>query len=170
MEYDKDYFDTILIIDDDLVNRKVLAKIFSNTYKIAEVSSGSDGLSEILTNRNRFCAILLDVVMPGMNGIEVLRHLAKMKILEEVPVFLITAENEAEIGREAYQLGVVDIIMKPVVSYMVQRRVESVIELFVTRKSLHNIVESQKNKLIEQADRIFQLNRGMIESVAYCSN
>ncbi len=161
-----DYFDTILIIDDDMVNRKILAKIFSDTYGIREAANGSAGLSEVLTDRQRFCAILLDVVMPGMSGIEVLRHLKKMKILEEIPVFLITAEYQDEIEKEAYQLGVMDVILKPVVPYMVRRRVESIIELFSTRKSLHDVVQAQKSELLEQADRINQLNRGMIEAMA----
>ncbi len=51
------YFDTILIIDDDVVNRKILAKIFSDTYAIREAPNGSAGLSEILTRRQNFCAI-----------------------------------------------------------------------------------------------------------------
>lgn len=165
-QHDNNYFNTILIIDDDMVNRKILAKIFADTYDIREATSGSAGLSEILTNRQNFCAILLDVIMPGMDGIEVLRHLAKLKILEEIPVFLITAENENEMEREAYQLGVMDVIIKPVVPYVVRRRVQSIIELFATRKHLHNVIETQTSKLMEQAGRITQLNRGMIEALA----
>ncbi len=165
-QYNADYFDTILIIDDDSVNRKILAKIFSDTYAIKEVSNGSAGLSEILTNRHHFCAILLDVVMPGMSGLEVLRHLEKMKIQEKIPVFLITAEHESELEREAYQLGVMDVILKPVIPYMVRRRVQSVIELFATRERLHNVIETQKFELQKQAGRINELNRGMIEALA----
>ncbi len=104
--------------------------------------------------------------MPGMSGIEVLQHLAEMKIPEKIPVFLITAEGGDEMEREAYRLGVMDVIIKPVISYVVRRRVQSVIELFATRKSLHNVVETQKSELMIQAERIMQLNRGMIEALA----
>lgn len=161
-----DYGSTILIIDDDAINRKILAKIFSDIYAIKEVSSGSAGLSEILMNRQNYCAILLDVVMPGMNGIEVLQHLKKMKILDTVPVFLITAEHEDEMEREAYRLGVMDVIIKPVIPYLVRRRVQSVIELFSTRKYLHSVIDQQKSELLRQTDKIIQLNRGMIEALA----
>lgn len=163
---DRDDFDTILIIDDDQLNRKILAKIFSDCYAIREAASGSAGLSEILTDQRRFCAVLLDVVMPGMDGIEVLRHLEKMRLLEEIPVFLITAEDAGGIEREAYQLGVMDVIRKPVAPHVVLRRVQSVIELFAARKRLHHMVETQKSELMKQADRIVQLNRGMIEALA----
>lgn len=165
-QYEKDNFDTVLIIDDDMVNRKILVKIFSDSYATQEAASGSEGLSEILTNKERFCAILLDVVMPGMNGIEVLRHLEKMKISKEIPIFLITAESEGEIVREAYQLGVMDVIIKPVTPHVVYRRVQSVIELYATRKRLYHMVQTQKSELLKQAERITHLNRGMIEALA----
>jgi len=165
-QQNKDSLNTILIIDDDMINRQILAKLFSDIYEIREAANGSAGLSEILTGHERLCAILLDVVMPGMSGIEVLRHLKKMKILEEIPVFLITAEHQNVIEQEAYQLGVMDVILKPIVPYLVRRRVESVIELFTARKSLHDLVQAQKSELMEQAVRINQLNRGMIEAMA----
>lgn len=165
-QHNRDNFNTILIIDDDFVNRKILAKIFSDMYEIREAANGSAGLSEILTNRQKFCAIFLDVVMPGMNGIEVLRHLKKMKIPEKIPIFLITAEYEDEMAREAYRLGVMDVIIKPVVSYVVRRRVKSVVELFATRERLHTVIDNQNTELIKQAERISELNRGMIEALA----
>jgi len=165
-QQNEEYGSSILIIDDDAVNRKILARIFSDIYTIKEVTSGSAGLSEILTNRQSFCAILLDVVMPGMNGIEVVRHLKKMKILDTIPVFLVTAEHEDEMEREAYGLGVMDVIIKPVIPYLVRRRVQSVIELFSTRKHLHSVIEQQKSELKRQTDKIIQLNRGMIEALA----
>ena len=165
-QHNRDNFNTILIIDDDFVNRKILAKIFSDMYEIREAANGSAGLSEILTNRQKFCAIFLDVVMPGMNGIEVLRHLKKMKIPEKIPIFLITAEYEDEMAREAYRLGVMDVIIKPVVSYVVRRRVKSVVELFATRERLHTVIDNQNTELLKQAERISELNRGMIEALA----
>ena len=71
----RDFFNTILIIDDDMINRKILAKIFSKKYNTVEAKNGSEALSEVLVDRKRFCAILLDVVMPEMSGMEVLQHL-----------------------------------------------------------------------------------------------
>ncbi len=165
-QHNRDNFNTILIIDDDFVNRKILAKIFSDMYEIREAANGSAGLSEILTNRQKFCAIFLDVVMPGMNGIEVLRHLKKMKIPEKIPIFLITAEYEDEMAREAYRLGVMDVIIKPVVSYVVRRRGKSVVGLFATRERLHTVIDNQNTELLKQAERISELNRGMIEALA----
>lgn len=172
MEQDKKYSgngthaNTILIIDDDKITRNILKKIFSDLYAVREAESGHMGLAEILNGRDIFCAVLLDVVMPEMDGIEVLRHLKKIGVLERIPVFLITGEREEKVVKEAYQLGVMDVIVKPVISYQVRRRVQSIVELFETRKRLNYVVQSQKTELVKQADKIIQLNRGMIEALA----
>ncbi|MDE6740569.1 MAG: HD domain-containing protein, partial [Lachnospiraceae bacterium] len=115
---------------------------------------------------NKLCAILLDVMMPGMNGIEVLRHLKRMGVIERIPVFIITADTSAGVMKEAYELGVMDFISKPVVSYMVVRRVLSIVELFEARKHLKTVVVNQGLELLDQAQRIIELNQGMIETLA----
>lgn len=168
LEYasDNTVSNTILIVDDDVINRKILRKIFSDYYQVREAENGRTGLAQILDPRNHFCAILLDVLMPEMNGIEVLRRLKAMGRVEKTPVFLITAESTENVMREAYQLGVMDVISKPVIPYVVLRRVQSIIELFEARKHLNDVVESQSIELLAQADRIIQLNQGMIEALA----
>ncbi|MBD5160437.1 MAG: response regulator [Oscillibacter sp.] len=158
--------DMILIVDDDAINRKVLGKIFSAYYQVEEAENGRIGIDKLMANPKRCCAILLDVMMPEMSGIEVLRYLKARDMLVKIPVFLITAEQSTDMEREAYQLGVMDIIRKPVVSYVVLRRVQSVIELFEARKHLRIVVADQSRALLEQAERIIQLNQGMIEALA----
>lgn len=157
---------TILIVDDDPINRRVLRKLFSGDYEIEEAENGLDGLEKVLKFADRLCAILLDVVMPKMTGIEALRQLKELGIPDKIPVFLITAESGQDVIREAYELGVMDVISKPVVPYIVLRRVKSVIELFEARKRLRRVVESQNVELLNQQEKIIQLNRGMIETLA----
>lgn len=158
--------DCILIVDDDPVNRKILGKLFSTYYTVMEAEDGQTGLEQILNPDNRLCAVLLDVMMPGMSGIEVLRKLRERRLLEKIPVFLITADTSADVMKEAYELGVMDVISKPVVSYIVVRRVRSVVELFEARKHLSGVVRQQNITLLEQAKKIIELNQGMIEALA----
>lgn len=132
--------DSILIVDDDPVNRKILGKLFSEFYAIIEAGDGLAGMEQILDKNNRICAILLDVMMPGINGIEVVRRLKELELLKKIPVFLITSENSTSVMKEAYELGVMDVIGKPFVSYVVVRRVRSVVELFEARKHLSSVV------------------------------
>lgn len=156
---------TILIIDDDEFNRAILNNLFSGSYAIMEAENGKEGLEAVFQNRHRLCAILLDVVMPEMSGLEVLRRLKEADILERIPVFLITSEVGTAI-RQGYDLGAMDVISKPIVPYLVLRRVNSVIELFQVRRKLEHRVEDQEAELLEKTRQILELNQGMIESLS----
>ena len=159
-------YDTILIVDDDEINRAILENIFSSQYKVAEADNGRTGLEKILSHKEQLCAVLLDVVMPEMDGLQVLRRLKEEGIPSYIPIFLITAEASDATMREAYELGVMDVISKPVIPYMVDRRVKSVVELYQARRRLGNVVERQQSELLRQAEQIIELNRGMIESLS----
>lgn len=156
----------LLVVDDDPLNRAILHNIFQNFYQIEEAENGRQGLEAVAKYQDRLCALLLDVVMPELDGIQVLRQLADQGFPERTPVFLITAEATADNVREAYNLGVMDVIQKPVEPYVVLRRVQSVIELYQARKRLSGQVESQAAQLLEAAQQIIQLNQGMIEALA----
>ena len=158
--------DTMLIVDDDEINRGILENIFSAAYRIEEAANGREGLAKILADHGRLCAVLLDVMMPEMDGLQVLQALQAQAIPERIPIFLITAEASGDTMREAYRMGVMDVISKPVIPYVVQRRVHSVVELFRARKRLGNVVAQQQSELLRQAGQIIELNRGMIEALS----
>lgn len=157
---------TLIVIDDDEINRGILENLFSPVYVVEEAENGKEGLRKLLADPERYCAVLLDVMMPEMDGLEVLRHLEKASLLDKVPVFLITAETSDATMKEAYRLGVMDVISKPVVPYVVLRRVNSVVELFRARKRLSSVVERQQSELLEKAQKIIELNQGMIEALS----
>lgn len=156
----------LLIIDDSAINRAVLAEIFRPLYQIEEAENGRDGLARLLARQEEICAVLLDVVMPVMDGIQLLRLLQEQGIPEKIPVFLVTADPSDEVTREAYSLGVMDVIGKPVVPHIVSRRVCSVIELFQARRKLARAVEEQQAEIERQTREIVELNKGMIEALA----
>ena len=165
-QYQTNPLDTILIIDDDEINRGILGNLFSPFYTILEAENGRSGLEILLGHQAELCAVLLDVVMPNMSGLEVLRHLNQDGISSQIPIFLITAEAHDAIMKEAYELGVMDVISKPIIPYVVERRVNSVVELFQARKRLENVAEQQQSKLLEQATQIVSLSMGIIESLS----
>lgn len=158
--------DTILIVDDDEINRAILENIFSIHYQVETAENGREGLEKIHALQDRLCAVLLDVVMPEMDGLQVLQHLNEEGVPERIPIFLITSETSDDTMREAYHLGVMDVIGKPVLPYLVDRRVNSVVELYQARRRLGNVVERQQSELLRQAEQIIELNRGMIESLS----
>ena len=156
----------MLIIDDDDMNREILANIFEDIYKSDHACNGKEGLQMIYDNQETYCAILLDVMMPIMNGIEVLEALSEQMIASKIPIFLITAERSNEVMRKGYELGVMDIIEKPVIPFVIRRRILSVVELFESRKQLAKKVEYQDWELLKKAKEIIALNEGLIESLA----
>lgn len=157
---------TILIIHDEEINRAILSNIFQSQYGILEAKDGVDGLNTIDLCAESLSAILLDVIMPRMDGIQVLRQLHCMGLVEKVPVFLITADVGSSTMREAYQLGVMDVIFKPVVPYIVRRRVDSVVELFRARQRLGAEVERQRDQLLLQAQQLVEMSMGMVEALS----
>ena len=156
----------LLIVDDDAINCAILENIFEPYYSIQMAENGRVGLERILEMQEQLCAVLLDVMMPEMDGIQVLHQLKDRGLLKKIPVFLITAEASGNVMKEAYALGVMDVIGKPVTPYVVLRRVQSVVELFQARKRLSNVVQLQQADLLAQAQKIIDLNQGMIESLA----
>lgn len=158
--------DILLIVDDEESNRAILNNIFSSEYTIVEAEDGQAGLDVIQANCKNLSAIVLDVVMPGINGIEVLRRLHQQGLTDRIPVFLITADECSDTMREAYGLGVMDVILKPVVPYMVHRRVNSVVELFRARRKLGAEVERQRDQLLLQTRQLAEMGIGMVEALA----
>ena len=157
---------TMLIVDDDEMNRVVLAGIFAKDHPILEAANGEEALAIFAEHKGEICAILLDVQMPVMDGITMLERLAEDRVPERIPVFLITGENDKGVIHKAYNLGVMDVIPKPFTPTIVQRRVNSVMELFAARQHLSEVVAEQTEELREQNIQLQNLNMGMIEALA----
>ena len=98
--------DTLLIVDDNEINREVLDHIFSVFYPTEHAENGKVGLDKILACPENYCAVLLDVVMPEVNGIQVLHRLHEEGLMEKIPVFLITAESANSTLKKAYSFVV----------------------------------------------------------------
>ncbi len=156
----------ILIVDDDFINRELLKNIFSSFYTFEEAENGEEGLFQIRKHKDKLCAVILDVQMPKMTGIELLKIISGEGLTEQIPTFLITAQDDDDLVTEAYTLGVVDVVSKPVIPIVIQKRVKTVIELFSAREALSAKVEGQEKKLLENAKAIDELNRSTIEALA----
>ena len=108
---DDSHENMLLIVDDEEINRAILANLFGGTYQILEAEDGLAGLACIEAHADSLSAVLLDVVMPRLGGIELLRRLADRGLPDRVPVFLITSDTTISTMREAYELGVMDVIL-----------------------------------------------------------
>ena len=97
-------------------------------------------------NSSKIVTILLDLVMPKVNGIEVLKIIRREKIVEDVPIFIITADKSEETMYEAYELGVKDVLEKPFVPYFLKKRIESVIELYKVKEAQKKLLKDLNQK------------------------
>ena len=157
---------TILIVDDIELNRAILAELFDDLYDIEEAENGQQALDILEREHGKIFMVLLDIIMPVMDGFEVLQVMSEKRWIERVPVILITSENSDRAALQGYQLGVTDIINKPFNPEVVKRRVANIIELFMHKSSLEKLVSQQIGTLQKQAQKINQVNNFLIETLS----
>lgn len=156
----------LLIVDDMEINRAILCEAFKQDYELLEAENGEQALELLARYPARIAAVLLDVVMPVMDGFEALEHMYTEGYMQKIPVFLITADCTEKNIRRGYDMGVVDTIGKPIIPYFVQRRVNSVVELYQAREQLSGVVQVQEQALAEKAIEIQELNSSIIETLS----
>src|SRR5205807_9220265 len=119
---------SLLIVDDEELNREGLARhLQRHGYTVTTVRSGREAL-EVL-GEHRFDLVLLDVMMPGMNGLEVLKFLRRIDSLIDLPIIMVTAKGESEDIVEALELGANDYVTKPLDFSVVLARIRSQLAL-----------------------------------------
>ena len=153
---------TILIVDDVDINREILCEIFQDENTV-QAANGREALDIIAEKPEAVSVVLLDVVMPVMDGVAVLEEMKKRGWLDSIPVLLITGEATTEIERKAYRLGVSDIIKKPFDAFIVKQRTNNVIELYYNKRHLEEMVELQTKVLRRQAEELQSINDRIID-------
>ena len=133
----------ILIVDDSEMNRMILTDILEEEFEIVEAASGEEGLMILREQNMEISLVLLDIVMPGIDGFGVLEVMNKNHWIHDVPVVMISAENSTDYIARAYELGVTDFISRPFDSSVVYRRVNNTIMLYAKQKKLASMVADQ---------------------------
>ena len=155
--------DTILIVDDMEINRVILDGLFQEEYHLLEAENGEQALLLLRQYHENIAIMLLDVVMPVMDGYRVLQEMGANGLLDEVPVVVITADNSLEGELRAFDLGASDIIVKPFEPHVVKRRVHNIIELYLHKHNLEDMVGQQARKLRESNDVLVDALSSVIE-------
>src|SRR5262245_41538805 len=103
---------TLLIVDDEELNREGLARrLTKHDYAVVVAKNGREAIE--LLGARAFDLVLLDIMMPGMNGLEVLKFLRRVDSLLELPIIMVTAKGESDDIVEALELGANDYVTKP---------------------------------------------------------
>ena len=153
---------TILIVDDVDINREILCEMFQE-YDTVQAANGKEAIDIIEADPDAVSVVLLDIVMPVMDGVAVLEEMKRRGWIDSIPVLLITGEATTEIERRAYHLGASDIIKKPFDAFIVKQRAKNVIELYYNKRHLEEMVELQTKVLRKQAEELQNMNDRIID-------
>lgn len=131
---------TILLVDDEPANIAVLSDLLRGKYRVRAVASGAAALDQVVTHRREPDLVVLDLMMPEMDGFEVLRRLKADAQAREIPVIVLTADDRAEAEQRALELGAVDFVTKPIRPAAIHGRIAVRLELAAARRRLqeHN--------------------------------
>lgn len=140
----------VLIVDDMEMNREMLAVILEADYPIVEADSGKKAIEIMEEHQEDIAVILLDLIMPEMDGYEVLEELRRRSWLDKIPVLVISAESKVDAERRCFELGVSDFIHKPFDNAIVRNRVKNTVDLCTYRNELEEKVEQQTETLKKQ--------------------
>ena len=157
----------LLIADDSEMNRAILANMLESDYEIIEVSDGQEALSALQTFRGELAALLLDTVMPEMDGFTVLEEMNHRGWLEDLPVIMISAETGGTTIDHAFDLGASDYISRPFATGLVRRRIINTILLHAKKQQLVDVVaghffrqEKNNNVIIAILDYALEIRCG----------
>ena len=144
----------ILIVDDSKINRELLTEILQDKYQIIEAENGNECVEKLEKYGNDIALILLDIVMPKMDGFAVLEYMNQEQWIDDIPVIVISGEDSEESIWRAYESGAVDYIRRPFDMRIVYQRVFNMIKLYAKQRRLVKILTAQ----IEERENLSQIS------------
>lgn len=124
----------ILVVDDKGINRYMLGDIFREEYEVVEASGGQMAIDVMEADAANLAVVLLDIIMPVMNGFGVLDYMKKKNLLDRLPVVIVTDDDSEETSDRAFEYKVADLVVKPFAPKIIRRRVQNIIELYAYRE------------------------------------
>lgn len=124
----------ILVVDDKGIDRYMLGDIFRDEYEIVEASGGQMAIDIMETDAGNLAVVLLDIIMPVINGFGVLEYMKKKGLLDRLPVVIVTDDDSEETSDRAFEYKVADLVVKPFEPKVIRRRVQNIIELYAYRE------------------------------------
>ena len=157
----------ILIVDDSEINRQMLAEMLKQDFDILEAASGEKCVDMLQEQGGEISLILLDIIMPGMDGFDVLEYMNENHWIEEIPVIIISKDNSLASVTKAYKMGASEYIGRPFDAQVIYQRVYNVIKLYAKQRRLialvtEQIYEKEKNErmLVDLLSQIVELRNG----------
>ena len=155
----------LIVVDDIALNRAILNELFCDQYDVLEADNGKTAIEYIEKYSDEIAIVLLDLVMPIMDGFEVLRLMNESGLIKTIPVIMITGENDDEKTLMGYGLGVSDLVNKPFNSDIIHKRVNNVVDLYAHNRNLETKLREQREMLESQAKRLREANQSVINAL-----
>ena len=153
----------ILIADDSEMNRSILLDMLEEEYEIVEAENGAEAVAVLRQMGTEIALVLLDIVMPELDGFGVLDMMNKYHWIEDIPVIIISAESSSSYLERAFGLGVTDYISRPFDNLIVQRRVTNTILLYAKQKRLFDMVADQIMEKEKQSSLMIDILSHIVE-------
>ena len=157
----------ILVVDDSEMNREILIAMLGDDFDIIVAENGMECMELLKQYGKEISVVLLDIVMPLMDGFEVLTHMNRNRWIEDIPVIMISSDGSDAYIRRAFQLGVSDYISRPFDNRVVRQRVFNTIKLYAKQRRLIALVsdqihENEKNSqmMVEVLSQIVEFRNG----------
>ena len=156
----------ILIVDDSDMNREILTEILKQDYELLEAENGEVALRMLEQYGTGIALVMLDLVMPKMDGFQVLMVMNERRLLEDIPVIMISSADSGKYISEAYGFGVSDYIRRPFDARVVYQRVLNTIKLYSKQRRLLRLVTYQ----IQEKERSNRIMIGILSQIVEFRN
>jgi len=153
----------VLIVDDSELNREILADMLCDKYEVIEACDGREAIAIIQKYNSEISIVLLDLVMPDVDGFGVLEYMKKEEIIHDVPVITISSENNSESMHRSFELGSTDYITRPYDEFIVKNRIQNTIMLYSKQKKLIDIVAEQVYEKEKSNDLMINILSHIVE-------
>jgi putative two-component system response regulator len=153
----------ILVVDDDELNREILETILRGDYSILQAEDGEQALELFEKYHDGIAAVLLDLLMPKMDGYAVMDVMRQRGWIEHIPVLIISGETDIKIEKKCFEYGVSDFIRKPFDNTLVKKRVRNIVSLFQYQNELEEKVEEQTKKIQNSNENIIDILGSIVE-------
>ena len=157
--------DKILVVDDEFTNRMLLEGMLCADYEVAQAADGHEAIETLKNTESNALpsAILLDIMMPGVDGFEVLHFIKSTEKLKSIPVIFITAADDEKTEMRGLAEGAVDYIHKPFTFDIVKVRVVNAVELYKYQTKLEVMVDQKTRELQEKNEKMLEALATIIE-------
>lgn len=153
----------VLIIDDSSSNRWSLSQMLDDECEIIEAEDGEHGIEQLRLYGDDIAAVLLDIVMPGMSGFDVLQYMSERGWIEDIPVVMISAEKNEETVLRSFEMGASDYIPRPFDMRVVRHRVGNTIRLYARQRRLTSLLSQQYEEREKDSRMLIDLMAGAME-------